>query len=97
MAEYVKIRKQILTDIADALRFQKNSTKLYNVADIAPIMRAVAVLPSGEASATLNMDNLELVSAASGIIPTVYKGTASSTLDMSKLVLTTSAVGELTE
>lgn len=89
---YYKIRAQILKDIADALRFQKNSKKRYNVTEIADIMHAVAVLPSGEASATLNLNVLQLDSSASGILPTVYKGTASSTLDMSKLVLTTSAV-----
>lgn len=93
MDEYVKIRKQILTDVADAIRLQKETTRTYNPADFARIIKAMLVLPSGEANSTIS--GLSFDSTAVAVLPTVHKATATSTI--SGMAFTSSASAVLTE
>ena len=76
MSEYVKIRKQILVDIADAIRLQKETTKLYAPTELAGVIKKLLCLPSAEAVSTIS--NLRLSNSSFGTLPVVYKATASS-------------------
>lgn len=77
MSEYVKIRKQILVDIADAIRLQKETTKLYAPTELAGVIKNLLCLPSAEAVSTIS--NLSMTNYSFGTLPTIYKAIATST------------------
>lgn len=81
--EYGKIRKSLLTGIANAIREKNGSSDTYTPADMAG---AILAIESG--SSTM------FSSAAIGAIPVVYKGTANTTFTLD---FTSSAVGALQE
>lgn len=89
--KYYKVSESALTEIAEAIRLKKGSDKKYLLDNMAKIIKAMLVLPSGlaETSATIKTG-----ASASAIIPTVYKGVARSAVNVT---VTTSAEGVLTE
>lgn len=78
MSEYVKIRKQILIDIADVIRAHKRTNKLYKPSEFSALIKKLFVLPSGEAKSTIG--NLNFKNRCIGILPTIYAATAISTI-----------------
>lgn len=91
MEKYYKVAESQLVAIADAIRLQKKSEKKYQLKDFARIIKAMLVLPSGEAEtqATIRED-----SYAVGILPVVYRGVARSN---NNITMTSSAEGIVTE
>ena len=78
MEKYYKVAESDLVAIADAIRLQKKSEKKYQLNDFARIIKAMLVLPSGEAIST-GGSIIGKPTTAIGINPTVYYGTANST------------------
>lgn len=76
--EYRKIRKEILEDIADAIRTLRRSEKQYNPNEFAGVLRKLLVLPSDFATSRLTLG--EFRGNAVGVLPTVYEGVAASRL-----------------
>lgn len=99
MSDYVKIRKQILVDIADAIRLQKETTKLYKPTEFANVIRKLLCLPSAEAVSTIS--NWGFEGDCIGILPTIYKATATSTITGMTFASTVSGIlveeNEITE
>ena len=59
MSEYVKIRKKILTDIADAIRDHKDTSKLYNPSEFAMLISSLFTLPSAMGKSTIESGSFE--------------------------------------
>lgn len=79
MSEYVKIRKQILIDIADAIRLQKETTKEYKPNEFAGVIRKFLCLPAAEAiGGSLTIPHIGAL--ADGALPDVQRTTAESSL-----------------
>ena len=91
--EYRKIRKAILDDIAAAIRFQKKSTRQFNPADFAGIIKAMLTIPSAEAATDVPV--LTITCNADGSLPAVYRAAAVTTIGGSRI--TSGVTGQLTE
>ena len=78
MSEYVKIRKQILKDIADVIRIQKNTDRLFKPTEFASIIEKFFTLPADETKSTFF--NWYFENYSSGYLPEIQSSFATTTL-----------------
>ena len=98
MAEtYYKLPGSILTDIADALRAKKNTTKGYAPEQFAGVIMSMVVKPVEFANSKATFSVFSAVSGASGAIINPVQGIASTAASFSHITAETSAVGILPE
>lgn len=99
MAEiYYKIPGSILTEIADALRDRKGTTKKYAPEEFAKVILSMVVKPVETASAEATIVGVPTaVSAAVGVLPTIHKGVASVAASFNSFTAETNAVGIIVE
>ena len=96
MSEYVKIKKQILKDIADAIRLQKNTNKAYSPLEFSELISKLYVLPSSEAEVILKVQFLGEVNSY-GSLPDVQASSAFVLESMSRPSFITEAMGIVVE
>ena len=96
MSEYVKIKKQILKDIADAIRLQKNTNKTYSPLEFSELISKLYVLPSSEAEVILKFQFLGEVNSY-GSLPDFQASSAFVLENMSRPSFITEAMGIVVE
>ena len=95
MNEYGKIKKSIMSEVADEIRKAAGLSRELKPDEMIYWLKRIAYLPQGHANSEFTLDALAMSSAASGIIPEVVRGTANSVFNLNTLNFESTAVGAL--
>lgn len=97
MNEYGKIKKSIMSEVADEIRKAAGLTRELKPHEMIYWLKRIIYLPQGHASSEFALDSLVMSSAVSGSVPEVARGTASSAFNLNTLNFESTAVGALQE
>ena len=97
MNEYGKIKKSIMSEVADEIRKAAGLTRELKPHEMIYWLKRIICLPQGHANSEFTLDTLVMSSTASGALPEVVRGTASSVFNLNTLNFTSTAVGTLQE
>ena len=97
MNEYGKIKKSIMSEVADEIRKAAGLSRELTPVEMIYWLKRVIYLPQGHAKSEFELGTLAMSSTASGVLPEVVRGTASSVFNLNTLNFTSTAVGALQE
>lgn len=95
MDEYGKIKKSILSEVANEIRKAAGLTRELTPVEMIYWLKRIIYLPQGHANSEFTP--LVMSSTASGVLPEIVRGTASSVFNLNTLNFTSTAVGTLQE
>lgn len=97
MDEYGKIKKSILSEVADEIRKAAGLTRELTPAEMIYWLKRIIYLPQGHANSEFTLDTLVMSSTASGVLPEVVRGTINSVFNLNTPNFTSAVVGALQE
>ena len=97
MNEYGKIKKSIMSEVAEEIRKAAGLSRELKPAEMIYWLKRIIYLPQGHANSEFELSTLAMNSTASGTLPEVVRGTASSVFNLDTLNFTNTAVGTLQE